>query len=59
MEQNPIIECKISVRQLVEFVLKKGSIDNRFGGRINRIKAPGFTGFCRSERENAINRKYR
>ncbi len=38
MEQNPIIECKISVRQLVEFVLKKGSIDNRFGGRINRMQ---------------------
>lgn len=36
MEQNPVIECKISVRELVGFVLKSGSIDNRFGGRPNR-----------------------
>ena len=38
MEQNPVIECKISVRELVGFVLKSGSIDNRFGGRPNRMQ---------------------
>ena len=38
MEQNPVIECRISVRELVGFVLKSGSIDNRFGGRLNRMQ---------------------
>lgn len=30
-------ECKLPVRQLVEFVLKGGSIDNRFGGGADRM----------------------
>lgn len=30
-------ECRLPVRQLVEFVLKGGSIDNRFGGGADRL----------------------
>lgn len=36
--ESGVAECKLPVRQLVEFVLKGGSIDNRYGGGADRMQ---------------------